>query len=233
MRNAGVEEEEAGIKIAGRNISNLRYADDTTLMAEKEEELKSLLMKAKEENEKVGLKLNIQKTKIMASGPITLWEIDGETVETVADFIFLGSKITADGDCSHEIKRSLLLGRKVMTNLDNILKSIDIALPKKVHLVKAMVFPVVMYGCETWAIKKAEGQRIDAFELWCWRSLLRVLWTARRYNQSILKDISPGCSLEGLMLTLKLQYFGHLMRRADSFEKTLMLGKVEGGRRSR
>ena len=231
MRNAGVEEEEAGIKIAGRNISNLRYADDTTLMAEKEEELKSLLMKAKEENEKVGLKLNIQKTKIMASGPITLWEIDGETVETVADFIFLGSKITADGDCSHEIKRSLLLGRKVMTNLDNILKSIDITLPKKVHLVKAMVFPVVMYGCETWAIKKAERQRIDAFELWCWRSLLRVPWTARRYNQSILKDISPGCSLEGLMLKLKFQYFVHLMWRAYSFEKTLMLGKIEGRRR--
>ena len=231
MRNAGVEEEEAGIKIAGRNISNLRYADDTTLMAEKEEELKSLLMKVKEENEKVGLKLNIQKTKIMASGPITLWEIDGETVETVADFIFLGSKITADGDCSHEIKRSLLLGRKVMTNLDNILKSIDITLPKKVHLVKAMVFPVVMYGCETWAIKKAEHQRIDAFELWCWRSLLRVPWTARRYNQSILKDISPGCSLEGLMLKLKFQYFGHLMWRAYSFEKTLMLGKIEGWRR--
>ena len=183
MRNAGVEEEEAGIKIAGRNISNLRYADDTTLMAEKEEELKSLLMKAKEENEKVGLKLNIQKTKIMASGPITLWEIDGETVETVADFIFLGSKITADGDCSHEIKRSLLLGRKVMTNLDNILKSIDIALPKKVHLVKAMVFPVVMYGCESWTIRKAECRRIDAFELWCWRRLLRVPWTARRSNQ--------------------------------------------------
>ena len=231
MRNAGVEEEEAGIKIAGRNISNLRYADDTTLMAEKEEELKSLLMKVKEENEKVGLKLNIQKTKIMASGPITLWEIDGETVETVADFIFLGSKITADGDCSHEIRRSLLLGRKVMTNLDNILKSIDITLPKKVHLVKAMVFPVVMYGCETWAIKKAERQRIDAFELWCWRSLLRVPWTARRYNQSILKDISPGCSLEGLMLKLKFQYFGHLMWRAYSFEKTLMLGKIEGWRR--
>ena len=174
--------------------------------------LKSLLMKVKEESEKVGLKLNIQKTKIMASGPITSWQIDAETVETVSDFIFLGSTITADGDCSHEIKRRLLLGRKVMTNLDSILKSRDIiTLPKKVHLVKAMVFPVVMYGCESWTIKKAEHRRIDAFELWCWRRLLRVPWTARRSNQSILKEISPGCSLEGLMLKLKLQYFGHLM----------------------
>jgi len=157
-------------------------------------------------------------------------KIDGETV---ADFIFLGSKITADGDCSHEIKRCLLLGKKVMTNLDSILKSRDITLPTKVHVVKAMVFPVVMYGCESWTIKKTEHQRIDAFELWCWRRLLRVPWTARRSNQSILKDISPGCSLEGLMLKLKLQYFGHLMRRADSFEKTLMLGKIEGRRRGR
>ena len=172
MRNAGLEETQAGIKIAGRNINNLRYADDTTLMAESEEELKSLSMKVKEESEKVGLKLNIQKTKIMASGPITSWEIDGETVETVSDFIFLGSKITtitADGDCSHEMKRHLLLGRKVMTNLDSIFKSRDITLPTKVRLVKAMVFPVVMYECESWTIKKAEHQRIDAFELWCWR----------------------------------------------------------------
>ena len=168
----------------------------------------------------MALKLNIQKTKIMASGPITSWQIYGETVETVADFIFLGSKITADGDCSHEIKRRLLLGRKVMANLDSILKSRAITLPKKVHLVKAMLFPVVMYGCESWTIKKAEHQRIDAFELWCWRRLLRVSWTARRSNQSILKEISPEYSLEGLMLKLKLQYFGHLMRRADSFEKT-------------
>ena len=166
-------------------------------------------MKVKEESEKVGLKLNIQKTKIMASGPITSWQIDGETVETVADFIFLDSKITADGDCSHEIKRCLLLGRKVMTNLDSILKSRDITLPTKVHLVKAMVFPVVMYGCESWTIKKAEHRRIDAFELWCWRRLL-IPWTARRSNQFILKQISPGCSLEGLVLKLKLQYFGHL-----------------------
>ena len=165
----------------------------------------------KEETEKVGLKLNIQKTKIMASGPITSWQIDGETVETVADFIFLGSKITADGDCSHEIKRCLLLGRKVMTILDSILKSREITLPTKVHLVKAMVFLVVMYGCESWTIKKVERQRIDAFDLWCWRRLLRVPWTARRSNKSILKEISPGCSLEGLMLKLKLQYFGHLM----------------------
>ena len=181
------------------------------LMAKSEEELKSLLIKVKKESEKVGLKLNIQKTKIMASGPITSWQTDGETVETVSDFIFLGSKITADGDCSHEIKSCLLLGRKIMTNLDSVLKSRDITLPTKVHLVKAMVFPVVMYGCESWTVKKTEHQRIDAFELWCWRRLLRVPWTARRSNQSILKETSPGCSLNGLMLKLKLQYFGYLM----------------------
>uniref|UniRef100_A0A4W2FJ71 RNA-directed DNA polymerase n=1 Tax=Bos indicus x Bos taurus TaxID=30522 RepID=A0A4W2FJ71_BOBOX len=265
MRNGGLDEAQARIKIARRNINNLRYADDTILMAESEE-LRSLLMKVKEESEKVGLKLNIQKTKIMASGPITSWQIDGETV---ADFIFLGFKITADGDCSHEIKRRLLgvlfltpsdayvrsflyllytliklyyththknkrrllLGRKVMTNLDSILKSRDITLPTMVHLVKAMVFPVVTYGCESGTIKKAGCQRIDVFELWCWRRLLRVPWTARRSNQSILKKIRPECSLEGLMLKLKLQYFGHLMGRADSLEKTLMPGKVEGGRR--
>ena len=186
MRNAGLEEAQAGIKIARRNINNLRYADDTTLMAENEEELKSLLMK--EESEKVGLKLNIQKTKIMASGPITSLEIDGETVETVSDFILGGSKITADGDYSHEIKRHLLLGRKVMTNLDSILKSRDITLPTKVCLVKAMVFLVVMYGCESWTVKKAERRRIDVFELWCWRRLLRVPWTARKSNQSIQGD---------------------------------------------
>ena len=196
-------------------------------MAESEE-LKNLLMK--EEREKAGLKLNIQKTKIMASGPITSWQIDGQTMETVTDFIFGGFKITADGNCSNEIKRRLLLGRKVMTNLDSILKSRDITLPTKIHLVKATVFPVVMYGCKSWAVKKAECQRIVAFELWCWRKPLRVPWTARRSNQSILKEISPGCSLEGLMLKLKLQHFGHLMR-TDSFEKTLMLGKIEGGRR--
>ena len=191
MRNAGLEDAHFGIKIAGRNINNLRYADDTTLMAESEEELKSLLMKVKGESEKVGLKLNIPKTKIMASDPITPWQIDGETVETVTDFILGGSKITADGDCSHEIKRRLFLGRKVVTNLDSILKSRDIALPTKVRLVKAMVFPVVMYGCESWTVKKAERRRIDAFELWYWRRLLRVPWTARRSNQSILKEISP------------------------------------------
>ena len=200
-------------------------------MAESEEELKSLLMKVKEESKKVGLKLNIQKTKIMASGPITSWKIDMETMDSVADFIFLGSKITADSDCSHEIKRRLLLGRKVMTNLESILKSRDITLPTKVHLVKAMVFPVVMYGCESWTVKKAECQRIDAFEVWCWRRLLRVPWTTRRSNQSILKEISPGCLLEGLMLKLKLQYFGHFMQRADSLEKTLMLGGIRGRRR--
>ena len=189
-------------------------------------------MKVKEESEKVGLKLNIQETKIMASGPITSWQIDGETVETVSDFIFGGSKITADGDCSHEIKRRLLLGRKVMTNLDSIFKSTDITLPTKVRLAKAMVFPVMMYGCESWTTKKAECQKIDAFELWCWRRLLRIPWTARRSNQSILKEISPGISLEGMMLKLKLQYFGYLIRRVDSMEKTLMLGGI-GGRRRR
>ena len=201
-------------------------------MAESEEELKSLLMKVKEESEKVGLKLNIQKTKTMASGPITSWETDAETVEIVSDFIFLNSKITADGDCSHEIQRRLLLGRKVMTNLDSILKSKNVTLSTKVHLVKAMVFPVVIYGCESWTVKKAERRKIDAFELRCWRRLLRVPWTARRSNWSILKEISPGCSLEGLMLKLKVQYFGHLMRRVDSLEKTLMLGGI-GGRRRR
>ena len=197
--------------ISGKNTNNLRYADDTTLMAESKEELKSLLRKVKEESEKVGLKLNIQKMKIMASRPITSWEIDGQTVETVSNFIVLGSKITANGDCSHEIKRHLLLGRKVMTNLDSIFKSREITLPKKVCLVKAMVFPVVMYGCESWTVKKAEHQRIDAFKLWCWRRLLRIPWPARRSNQSILKEISPGISLERMMLKLKLQYFGHLM----------------------
>ena len=227
MRNAGLEEAQAGIKISRRNIKNLRYANDSTLMAESEEELKSLLMKVKEESEKVGLKLNIQKTKIMASGPITSWQINGETVETVTDFILRGSKITADSDCSHEIKRSLLLRRKVMTNLD----SRDINLPIKVCIVKAMPFPVVMYGCESWTIKKAEHQRIDAFELWHWRRLLRVPWTARRFNQSILKEVNPEYSLEGLMLKLKIQYFGHLMQRTDSSEKTLKPGKIEGRRR--
>ena len=188
-------------------------------------------MKVKEKSEKTGLKLNIQKTKITASGPIISGQKDGETMEIVADFILLGSKITADGDCSHEIKRYLLLGRKAMTNLDSILKSRGSTSMTKVSLVKAMVFPVVMYGCESWTTKKAECQRIDAFELWFWRRVLRVPWTARSSNQSILNEISPGCSLEGLMLKLKLQHFGHLMRRTDSFEKTLMLGKIEGRKR--
>ena len=223
MRNGGLDEAQAGIKIAGRNINNFRYVDDTTLVAESKEEIKSLLMKIEEESKKAGLRLNIQKTKIMASDPITSWQIDGETMETVTDFLFLGSKITADGDCSHEIKRRLLLGREAMKNLNNILKR-DITLPINVPLVKATVFPVVMYGCESWTIKKAERQRIDAFELWCWRRLLRVPWTERRSNQSIVKEISPEYSLEGWML--KLQYFGHLMRRTHSLEKTLMLGKI-------
>ena len=231
MQNARLDEAQAGIKFAGRRINNLRYADDTILMAESKEELKSLLIKVKEESEKVGLKLNIQKTKIMASGPITSWQIDGEQWEQWWTSFFWGSKITADGDYSHEIKRRMLLGRKAMTNPDNTLKSRDITLSTKVHLVKAMIFAVVMYGCESWTIKKAECQRIDAFELWCWRRLLRVPWAARRSNQSILKEISPEYSLERLMLKLKLQYFGHLMRRTDWFEKTLMLGKTEGRRR--
>ena len=188
-------------------------------------------MKVKEESEKAGLKLSIQKTKITASGPITSWEIDGETVETVSDFIFLGSKITADGDYSHEIKRCILVGRKVMTNLESIFKSRDITLPTKVRLVKAMIFLVVMYGCESWTVKKAEHRRTDAFDLWCWRRLLRAPWTAKRSNQSILKEMSPGCSLEGLMLKLKLQHFGHLMRRTDSSEKTLVLGRIGGRKR--
>ena len=225
MQNAGLDEAQTGIKIAGRNINNFRYVDDTTLLAESEE-LKSLLMKVKEESEKVHLKLSIYKMKIMTSGPITSWQIVGETV---ADFILGGSKIPADG----EIKRHFLLGRKTMTNLDSMLKSRDITLPANVPLVTAMFFPIVMYECESWNIKKVEGQRIDAFELWCWRRLLRVPWTARRSNMSILKEMSPEYSLEGLMLKLKLklQYCGHLMQRTDSLEKTLMLGKIEGRRR--
>ena len=230
MRNAGLEEAQSGIKIAGRNINNLRYVDDTTLMAERR--TKESLDESERGEWKVGLKVNIQKTKIIASGLITSWEVDGETVEIVSDFIFLCSKITVDGDCSHEIKRCLFLGRKVMSNLDRILKSRDITLLTKVCLVKAMVFPVVMYGCESWTVKKTEHRRIDAFEHWCWRRLLRVPWTARKSNQFILKEISLGCSLEGMMLKLKLQYFGHLMRRVDSLEKTLMLGGF-GGRRRR
>ena len=204
MWNARQDEIQAGIKISGRNINNLRYTDDTTHMAESEEELKSLLMRVKEKSEEAGLKLNFQKTKILASSPITSWQIDGETMETVTDFISLGSKITAAGNWSHEIKRLLLLGRKAMTNLDSILRRRDITLPTKVHLVKAIVFPVVTYRCESWTIKKAEHRRIDAFELWYWRRLLRVPWTARRSNQSILKEISPEHSLEGLMVKLKL-----------------------------
>ena len=204
MRNTGLGEAQAGVKTAGRNINKCRYADDTTLMVESKEQLKSLLMKVKEESEKVGLKLNIQKTKIMASGPITSRQIHGKQWKQWQDFIFRGSKITADGDCSHEIKRCLFLGRKVTTNLDSIIKSRDITLSTKVRLIKTMVFPVVMYGCESWTLKKSKCRRIDAFELWCWRRLLRVPWTARRSNQSILKEISPKYSLEELMAKLKL-----------------------------
>ncbi|KAF7241224.1 Olfactory receptor 6V1 [Varanus komodoensis] len=223
--------EKVGITIARRNINNLRYADDTTLMAESEEELKSLLMQVKEESAKVGLKLNIKKTKIMASGPLTFWQIDGEEMEVVTDFIFLGSMITTDGDCSQEIKRCLLLGRKAMANLDSILKSRAITLPTKVCIVKAMVFPVAMYGCESWTIRKAERRRIEAFELCCWRRLLRVPWTARQSNRSVLEEINPDCSLEGQILKMKLKYFGHLMRRKDSLEKSLMLGTIHDKRR--
>ena len=214
MRNAGLDEAQAGIKITGRNINNFRYADDTTLIAESEEQLKSRLMKVKERSENIGLKLNIQKTKIMASGPITSWQIDEETMEKVTDY-FLGSKIPANNDCSHEVKRCLLLERKAITNQDSILQSRDITLLTKVCLVRPMVFPVVMYGCESWTIRKAECQRIDVFVLWCWRRLLRVPCTARRSNQPILKEINPEYSLEGFMLKLKLQYFGHLMQTAD------------------
>ena len=213
------------------SINNLRFADGTILMAESKEELKSLLMKVKEESEKTGSKFNIQKTEIVASNPITSCQIDGKTMETVRDFILLGSKITADGDCSHEIKRCLLLGRKAMTNLDSILKSRNITLPINVHKSKLWVFPVVIYGCESWTVKKVEHQRIDAFELRCWRRLLRVPWTVKRSNKSILKEISPEYSLEGLMLNLKFQYFRHLIQRTDSLEKTLMLGKIECRRR--
>ena len=198
-------------------------------MAEIIEELKSFLVKVKENSEKAGLKLNIQKIKIMASGPFISWQIDGEVMETMTDFIFLGTKITADSDCSHKIKRCLLLGRKAMKNLDSVLKSRDITLATKVHIIKATVFSVVMYGCESWTIKKAEPQRIDAFELWCWRRFLSIPWTARRSNQPILKEISPEYSLEGLMLKLKLQYFAHLMRRADSLEKTLLWERLKAG----
>ena len=210
MQNARQDEAQAGIKIDGRNIINLRYADDTTLMAESKKELKSPLMKVKEESEKAGLKLNIQKTKIMASNPITSWQVDMETMETVRDLIFVGSMIITDGDCSHEIKSYLLLGRKAMTHLNSILKSQDITLPTKIHLVKALVLKVVMYRCESWTIKKARCRRINTFELWCWRRLLNAPWTARRSNQSILKEISPEYLRQGLMLKLKLQYFDHL-----------------------
>ena len=228
MQNTRLDESRAGIKIIRRNINNFRHENDTTLMAESEEEQESFLIRMKEESVKVGIKLNIQKTKIMASSPITSWQTAGKKVK---DFIFLGSKITADGDCSPEIKRDFLLGRKAMTIPDRILKSRDNTLPTKVHIIKDMVFPVVMYGCESWAIKKVECQRIDAFYLWCWRRLLRVPWTARRSNHSILKEISPEYSLEGLMLRLTLQYFGYLMQRSDSLKKILMLGKIEGSRR--
>uniref|UniRef100_A0A803U0M2 ribonuclease H n=1 Tax=Anolis carolinensis TaxID=28377 RepID=A0A803U0M2_ANOCA len=231
MRRVGLDESKAGVKISGRNINNLRYADDTILMAESEEELRSLITKVKEESAKAGLQLNIKKTKIMATRPIDNWQIEGKNVEAVTDFIFLGAKITADGDCSQEIRRRLLLGRRAMANLDKILKSRDITLATKVRIVKAMVFPIVTYGCESWIIRKAEPRKIDTFELWCWRKILRVPWTARRSNQSILQEIMPGCSLEGRILEAKLKYFGHIMRRQESLEKIMMLGEMEGKRK--
>ena len=227
MRNAGLDEAQAGIKIARRKINNLIYADETTFMVESEEELKSLLMKVKEESEKAGLKTQHSRNEDHGIQSHHSMAIEGETMETMRELILLGSKLTVDGDSSHEIKSHVLFGRKAMTNVDSILISRDITLLTKAHVVKAMVFPVVMYGCESWTIRKAENQRIDAFELWCWRRFLRVTWTARRSNQSILKEIIPEYSLEGLMLKLKLQYFGHLMWRTDSLEKTLMLEKIE------
>ena len=234
MWNVGLNEPQAGIKIARKNISNLRYADDTTLMAESREKLKSLLLELKEESEKPGLKLSMKKMKIMASSHITLWQIPEETIETVTDFIFIGSKIIVNSDCSHEIRRHLLPGTKAMTNLDGVLKSKDI-IPTKIRIVKAMVFSGVVYRSKSWSIKKAESQRTDAFELWCWRRLMRVPWTTNWSNQWIPKEINTDYSLEGLLLQLKLQYFGHVMQRADSLEKTLMLERLkatgEGRRR--
>ena len=231
MRNVGLDEPKAEIKIAGNNTNNLRYVHDSTLRVESKNELKSLLKVKEEKMKRAGFKLSIQKTKTMASSLITSWQIDGETLETVTDFIFLGSKITVNNDWSHEIKRHLLLGREAMTNLDSMFRRRDITLPTNVLLVKAMVFPVVMYGCESWTIKEAEHWRTDVFELSCWRRLLWVPWTTRRFHQSFLKEINPEYSLEGLTLKLKFQYFGHLMQRTDSLEKTLMLGKIEARRR--
>ena len=232
MQNARLDEGQAGNKIAGKNINNLRYADDTTLMAESEEELRSLLMNIKEEIDKFGLKLNIKKTKIMTSGPINSWQIDGETMETVTGFIFLGSKITANGDCSHEIKTCLFLGRKAMTNKDSILKSIDISLPTKVHLLKAMVFLMVIYWCKSWTIKKAECQRIDAFELWCWRRLLRVPWPARRSNQSVLGKSVLNIHWKDWCWNWNSNNLANWYEEL-TLEKTLILGKTEGRRRKK
>ena len=234
IRNAGLEETEIGVKIAGGKINNLRYADDTTLMAENEEDLKNLLLKVKKESAKAGLLLNIKKTKIMSTGNVNGTRIDGEEIETVTDFIFLGSKINNDSDCTHEIKRRLLFGIKAMANLDNTLKSRDITLPTKVRIVKAMVYPVVTYGSESWTIKKADRRKIDTFELRCWRKTLRIPWTARRTNHSILIEVKQDLSLEALMMKMKLKYFGHIMRKQEVLEKTLMLGKICGnGKRGR
>uniref|UniRef100_A0A803TQF5 ribonuclease H n=1 Tax=Anolis carolinensis TaxID=28377 RepID=A0A803TQF5_ANOCA len=231
MRRAGLDDSKAGVKIAGRNINNLIYADNITLMAKSEEELRSLITRVKEESAKAGLQLNIKKTKIMATTPIDNWQMEGENVEAVTDLIFPGVNITADADCSQEIRRRLLLGRRAMAILDKIVKSRDITLAMKVRIVKAMVFPIVTYGCESWTIRKAEQRKIDAFELWRWRKILRVPWTARRSNQSIIQEIMPGCSLEGRILEAKLKYLGHIMRRQERLEKIMMMGKMEGKRK--
>ncbi|XP_062826198.1 receptor expression-enhancing protein 2 isoform X1 [Anolis carolinensis] len=228
MQHAGLVEAKAGVKIVGRNI-NLRYGDDTILKAESEEELRSLITKVKEESAIAGLQLNIKKTKIMATIMIDNWQIEGENVKAVTNFVFLGAKITVDADCSQEIRRRLLLGRRAMTNLDKIVTSRDITLATKVHIVKTVVFHIVTYGCET--IRKAERRQIDAFELWCWKKILRVPWITRRSNQSILQEIKPDCSLEERILEAKMKYFGHIMRRQESLEKRMILGKMEGKRK--
>jgi hypothetical protein len=231
MRKAGIDEAAGGIKIGGRNINNLRYADDTTILAETADDLQYLLRKVKEESAAAGLKLNMKKTFVMTNGPIQEFHIDNDQVEIVKEFIFLGSSINNDGSCSNEIKRRLLMGRKAMVSLDKLIKSKDVSLATKIKIIKTMVFPVTMYGCESWTIKQADRRKIDAFELWCWRRLLRVPWTEKRTNKSVLQEIKPECSLEASMVKLKLSYFGHIMRRQESLEKEIMLGMVGGKRR--
>jgi len=231
MRKASIDEAAGGIKIGGRNINNLRYADDTTILAETVDDLQYLLRKVKEESAAAGLKLNMKKTFVMTNGPIQEFHIDNDQVEIVKEFIFLGSNINTDGNCSNEIKRRLLMGRRAMVSLDKLIKSKDVSLATKIKIIKTMVFPVTMYGCESWTIKQADRKKIDAFELWCWRRLLRVPWTEKRTNKSVLQEIKPECSLEASMVKLKLSYFGHIMRRQESLEKEIMLGMVGGKRR--